>query len=439
MAEENATAVVEQTPPATEPKRRGRPRGTPQPQSGTLIDVDQQSRQPATNPGDLIAIAVESNLDIDKLERLLQLKREHDAEQARKEFFLALSKFQSEIPPIVRESKADMGKAGKRRYADLGTINEAIRPFLYCNGLSFRFKQSQEANQAITITCIVSHSAGHSEETSLTAFSDTSGGKNSIQAVGSTITYLQRYTLIGGLGLATVDADDDGAGANAEPKELTKEDRLALALAAAGASAKAVDPGTPPAEPGVVSSVALDRPKLATKEQISELEKQLDRAFDTQEEGTAWFLKGSGGVPPHELTETEMADCIAAASVEAADNLRRRAAAKLEASGTTSTVTYHGGTGANEANPTPGEVTPEDPNACTSSQRDVIKVLVGKLGMSSEKFVAGLREQYKVSTVRSLTRQQADDLVKDLEEAVAEQEAIQQVDAVDANGDPVPF
>lgn len=43
----------------------------------------------------------------------------------------------------------------------------------------------------------------------MSASADTSGSKNSIQAIGSTITYLQRYTLFSILGLASTD-DDDG-------------------------------------------------------------------------------------------------------------------------------------------------------------------------------------------------------------------------------------
>ena len=39
---------------------------------------------------------------------------------------------------------------------------------------------------------------------------DTSGKKNTIQAQGSSVTYLQRYSLIGALGLTTADEDIDG-------------------------------------------------------------------------------------------------------------------------------------------------------------------------------------------------------------------------------------
>jgi hypothetical protein len=59
---------------------------------------------------------------------------------------------------------------------------------------------------------------GHSELTKMTAPSDTSGQKNSIQAIASTITYLQRYTLLAATGLTTKDMpDDDGKGGVKEP------------------------------------------------------------------------------------------------------------------------------------------------------------------------------------------------------------------------------
>jgi hypothetical protein len=44
----------------------------------------------------------------------------------------------------------------------------------------------------------------------LAAAPDASGSKNAIQAIGSTISYLERYTLLALTGLATHDMDDDG-------------------------------------------------------------------------------------------------------------------------------------------------------------------------------------------------------------------------------------
>ena len=160
-------------------------------------------------PAGLIRLAISKDLDIEKLERLIKLQRDRDEDNARQEFCDAMSRFQGGLPPIGREDRVDAGRAGRRKYASIGTIFQAIRQPMQANGLSFRFRQNQAENR-ITVTCIVSHAAGHSEETCLTADPDTSGGKNPIQSMGSTVTYLQRYTLVAALGLTTVDDDDDG-------------------------------------------------------------------------------------------------------------------------------------------------------------------------------------------------------------------------------------
>jgi len=51
---------------------------------------------------------------------------------------------------------------------------------------------------------------------------DQSGKKNNIQAIGSTTTYLQRYTLLAATGLATKEQDNDGGDA----LETISEDQL---------------------------------------------------------------------------------------------------------------------------------------------------------------------------------------------------------------------
>ena len=71
------------------------------------------------------------------------------------------------------------------------------------------FWKTDQPEGKVKVTCVCTHTLGHSESTPLTADSDTSGTKNSIQAMASTITYLQRYTLLSLTGLATHE-DSDG-------------------------------------------------------------------------------------------------------------------------------------------------------------------------------------------------------------------------------------
>lgn len=156
------------------------------------------------SPLALIDKAVESGASIETLERLMDLQERWQAGEAKRAYNVATSKFQLECPRIVKTKQGHNYK-----YAPLGDIVEQIKGTLNKCGLSFRFEQSQDAN-GITVTCVVTHIAGHSERTSLTVSPDTSGSKNSVQAVGSAVTYGQRYTLIGALGITTADEDIDG-------------------------------------------------------------------------------------------------------------------------------------------------------------------------------------------------------------------------------------
>jgi hypothetical protein len=91
-------------------------------------------------------------------------------------------------------------------------------PLLSKNGLTHSWDTQQDANGLVTVTCHVEHAAGHSKSVTLRAMPDSSGAKNSVQAIGSTITYLARYTFLAALGIAQADLDDDGAGSGGEAK-----------------------------------------------------------------------------------------------------------------------------------------------------------------------------------------------------------------------------
>jgi hypothetical protein len=161
-------------------------------------------------PIDLVHRALESGAGIDVLEKLMSLQERWEDNQARKAFDGAMAAAKSEIPVIMKSRQVDFttNKGRTRyRYEDLAEIARTVDPILGQHGLSYRFRSAMSADM-IAITCILSHRDGHSEENTLSAGHDASGNKNSIQAIGSTITYLQRYTLKAALGLAASDDDD---------------------------------------------------------------------------------------------------------------------------------------------------------------------------------------------------------------------------------------
>ena len=151
--------------------------------------------------------------DIEVVTKLMDLQERAEANQARREFDAAFAAVKAKIG-IVR--KTGMGHNNKP-YADMADIARALDHVIAEHGLSYRFRSSRVGNELV-MTCVVCHRSGHYEENSLPSPLDTSGSKNPVQAVGSTSTYLQRYTLIQAFGLASsVNGDihdDDGAAAD---------------------------------------------------------------------------------------------------------------------------------------------------------------------------------------------------------------------------------
>lgn len=180
-----------------------------------------------TTPTGMLARAVSAGASIEVLEKLMALQERWEANQARKAFDEAVSCAKAEIPPIQRNATGHNSK----KYADFSAIAKIVDPVLSKYGLSYRFRTVQ--NERINVTCILAHKSGHSEETTLAGPPDSTGSKNAIQAIGSTLTYLQRYSLVQMLGLAASD-DDDGnlAGALINEDEIKQLIELADSVGA---------------------------------------------------------------------------------------------------------------------------------------------------------------------------------------------------------------
>lgn len=169
-------------------------------------------------------------IGIEGVRELMTMRREEQARLAEREFNAAMAAAKAEFEPVVKKHLVQYGEGTKRtsyKHEDLADIAEIVDPALANHGLYCRFRGSSNVNEPISVTCIVAHRSGHSEETTLMAGADNSGGKNSIQAVGSTVTYLQRYTQRLALGIATRRADDDGKAAGMVGNERITEQQAA--------------------------------------------------------------------------------------------------------------------------------------------------------------------------------------------------------------------
>jgi len=165
-------------------------------------------------PMQMISVAVQNGHQIGELAGLFELKEKVERYEAEKAFYRDLVAFQGVAPTVLKKKNVSFGNTNYN-HATLDQCVSAIREALIDagSGLSFTWETSVK-DSTVIVTCIIRHELGHEKRTSLPAPPDTSGSKNAVQQVASTVTYLQRYTLLSAFGVATSDLtpDDDGRG-----------------------------------------------------------------------------------------------------------------------------------------------------------------------------------------------------------------------------------
>lgn len=165
-------------------------------------------------------LARDPNVNVDALERMLSMRERIMAQNAKAAYVAALKAVKPDLPIIEKRGKIKIpGKDGKpdqvTPFAKWEDIDEKIAPILDRHGLVLSFRSGMAADGKIVVTGVLQHIDGHSEETAVTLPHDSSGSKNAVQAVGSSLSYGKRYAATMLLNIRTKDEDDDGAAADA--------------------------------------------------------------------------------------------------------------------------------------------------------------------------------------------------------------------------------
>ena len=181
------------------------------------------------NPLAMLASALEQGHDIAKLEKLMDMAERYEANEARKSFASALSKFQGLVPDIIESKMATVvmtsGGTYTYKYADLDAIMRTIRPTLKKCGLSVRYdSETSEDGKRIRSTCYVMHRDGHTEQTVFAVPIDEGMKVNDSQKMGSANAYACRYNVCNALGLTTGEDDDGGSlhGEDSPARDISK-------------------------------------------------------------------------------------------------------------------------------------------------------------------------------------------------------------------------
>ena len=148
--------------------------------------------------------AADPACDLDKMERLLSMKERIDKEENSRQFNADMASMQIEMPSI-----AERGNGHNIKYATFEDINDVAKPIMSKYGFAVSFKVV-ETEKGVRVTGLLLHRSGHREETEMTFPSDTSGSKNAVQALGSSISYAKRYIMCAMLNITTRGEDDNG-------------------------------------------------------------------------------------------------------------------------------------------------------------------------------------------------------------------------------------
>jgi hypothetical protein len=173
-------------------------------QQNSLIDVIERL---VTNPA----------ADVAKLRELIDMQREIVREQARVAFEADFVDMQKELPIIAEKGEIKVNGSLRSKFAKHEDIIEIVRPILAKWGFSLRHKNEQQ-ERSLTITAILSHRAGHQVTDTFVCPPDNSGGKNDVQAMGSTREYGRRYTTESILNIVTRAQDNDAQSASKKPE-----------------------------------------------------------------------------------------------------------------------------------------------------------------------------------------------------------------------------
>lgn len=172
-------------------------------------DLTVQDRSPAA----MIQLAVSQGADLEKLEKLLELQLRWEANEAKKAFVIQMAKFKENPPEILKTVHVEYVNAKNQTvkwdHADLGELTEEVNKGLSKYGLYSRWEVEQPDAKTVRVTCIITNDMGHSERTTLQGPPDTSGGKDELKSVASTITVLQRLTLLSATGIAPKGIDKE--------------------------------------------------------------------------------------------------------------------------------------------------------------------------------------------------------------------------------------
>jgi len=185
--------------------------------------------EPANMLAMVMRAASDPDVDAGKMEKLLDMALRLEERQAKAAYTKAMAEMKPELPVIDKRGKIIITDKNDKTKVIQSTayglwedIDAAITPILMKFGFVLTFRTGNLPDGRVTVTGVLSHVGGHSEESEMALPLDTSGSKNNVQAAGSSTSYGKRYTAGALLNLRFKGEDDNGK-AGGDPGPISEE------------------------------------------------------------------------------------------------------------------------------------------------------------------------------------------------------------------------
>ena len=158
-------------------------------------------------------LATDPSVDVDKLERLMQMHERMQARSAEQQFNAAMSDAQMEMRPISADANNPQTRS---KYASYAQLDHALRPIYSRHGFGVSYDTGDTTiADHVRVLAYVTHRAGHARTYRVDMPNDGKGAKGGdvmtkTHATGAAMSYGMRYLLKMIWNVAVGEGDRDG-------------------------------------------------------------------------------------------------------------------------------------------------------------------------------------------------------------------------------------
>lgn len=179
----------------------------------------------------LMQALTDTNIPADKLQIILQARKDMLQSEAKEAFQIAFAEFARELPQVDRDGMVDLGP-GKGRYpfTTIEAMDVVIRPLLSKHSLALWYSSAEAPDRESVV--VTGHLEGYGWERTSTRRhpADKGPGRNEQQALGSASRYAKRYVTDDLCNIVRKGKDNDGRGAIENVIDATQIGELAALL-----------------------------------------------------------------------------------------------------------------------------------------------------------------------------------------------------------------